>query len=125
MRSLEEIDADIDAAWARYRPVNTHSRTDWRQAERAHDRLGALLKERAAAVAAQRAADRKPSERPPKGVTVERARAATHVNVGGVWKPIIAWNPKSVVVLWGGTDRERIPLARLTAGDLQTRKGNP
>lgn len=120
MRPLDVIDADIAAAWGRYRPVNTHSRTDWRQAESAHDRLGALLKERAAVVAAQRAAARKPIERPAKGVTTEQARAATHVNVGGVWKPIVAWNPKSVVVLWGGTDRERVPLARLSAGDLRT-----
>ena len=120
MRPIEQIQADIEAvASARLGPVRGKQAA--RRVDANVSRADALRQELLAAQAAERPVP----ERPAKGVTVERARAATHVNVGGVWKPIIAWNPKSVVVLWGGTDRERIPLARLTAGDLQTRKGNP
>ena len=118
MRTVEQIQADLDAvASARLGPVR--GKQTARRVDANVRRADALRQELLAAQAAERPVP----ERPAKGVTVEQARAATHVNAGGVWKQIIRVNPKSVVILWGGTDRERIPLDKLTTDDLRTQDG--
>ena len=120
MRAVAEIDADIAAALEARRPTVTRGRTDWRPAERADARLRALHAERDRAVAAARQIPM----REPRGVTAEQAAGAGEVNVGGVWKPIVAHNRKSVSVVWnaggGRTERETIPHTSLYPSDLRT-----